>query len=441
MTIFSHDTLQRLLDENHASRVVSDQQNQVHVSNLNAGNEQALSYEWEVVLLNVLGLIGNVEHERALGRRKPDIYFIDKTKSEGLIADIVTISDAGYQDENPVDLLTFELEQRVTNQGLNIYNFGIQIDSFPKPYEPHSKIKLKIPKRENLHKEIFTPAFAEYLRDIVSEPGVARSYALKTQELDVVIEYRPGQDGFQLHVPAFDIHPPMKQNPLLNALKRKAKKLREAEYDGVKGIFACDGSSSMFYFKRSDVLHHGAEVVVEDFLRQSETVSFVILVTVEVIFDPFPRRVGHKVVTELYLNEKLGVLSDELRDTLNSIDQLFPVPEVDARSAVSNIKRRRFLPDTELFRMPTPEHADILRNVAVTAPLKIRKWSNPIKRRVIRQYRTKITTGVVPTEEERKKQHWPSQMGLKALMMSTTSWRRQVYQNGYWNFIPALLPL
>src|SRR5882762_3611140 len=117
MTIFSHDTLQRLLDENHASRVVSDQQNQVHVSNLNAGNEQALSYEWEVVLLNVLGLIGAVEHERALGRRKPDIYFIDKTKSEGLIADIVTISDAGYQDENPVDLLTFELEQRVTNQG------------------------------------------------------------------------------------------------------------------------------------------------------------------------------------------------------------------------------------------------------------------------------------------------------------------------------------
>jgi hypothetical protein len=157
MTIFSHDTLQELIDANYARQVVSEQQTKVHVSNLNVGNEQALSYEWEVVLLNVLGRIGDVKHERGFGRRKPDIYFTDKAKSEGFIADIVTISDSGYQDDNPVDLLTFELEQRITNQGLNIYNFCVQIGSVPQQYRPHGRIKLRSLAAEISIKRFSTP--------------------------------------------------------------------------------------------------------------------------------------------------------------------------------------------------------------------------------------------------------------------------------------------
>jgi hypothetical protein len=402
MTIFSHDTLQKLIDQNHAAAITSAEQTRSHVSKLNAMNEQALAFEWEVVLLNVLGRIGNVEHERSCGFRRPDIYFRNSATSEGFIADIVTISDVGSQDENPVDLLTLELEQRITSQGLNIYNFSVHIGTVPQPYRPHARIKLKIPRRGSFHKEIFNASFMKYLKAIASEPGLARDHTLKTQELDVVIEYRPGQASFKFQSAAFDIHPPMKQNPLLYALKRKARVLKEAEYDGAKGIVVCDGGSSMFFFRRSDVLHNGSEKVVEDFLRQSETVSFVLLVTVEVLFDPFPQRVGHKVLTELYLNEKLNVLSEELRDTLNSLDQLFPGPEVDARSAISNIKRRRFLPEAELFRLPTSEQAYNSRTITVTAPLQIRKWSNPIKRRTIRHYASKLTTEVVPTEDERR---------------------------------------
>lgn len=440
MTIFSHDKLQELIDENYAKHVVSEQQTKVHVLSLNAGNEQTLSYEWEVVLLNVLAHIGDVDHESAFGSRKPDIHFTNKSKSEGFIAEIVTISDAGYQDENPVDLLNFELEQRITSLGLSIYNFTVRIGSVLQPYKPHSKIKLKIPRRENLHSDIFNAAFAEYVKHIVAEPGVARAYTLKTQELDVVIEYHPKQNGFEFHGAAFDIHPPMKQNPLLHALKRKAKKLKEAEYNGVKGIFICDGGSSMFYFRRSDVLHHGAERVVEDFLRQSETVSFVLLVTVEVIFDPFPNRIGHKVVTELYLNDKLTILSDEMRDTLNSLDQLFPVPQVDARSAVSNIKRRRFLPQAELLRMPTLDQA---RNSTptVATSLELRKWSNPIKRRVIRRYKIKITTGVVPTEVERNEAAVAIANGAEGVdevnnILAPTSLQRRVLEHH-----PGIAPL
>jgi hypothetical protein len=402
MTIFSHETLQELIDENFTARITSEQQTNIHVSHLNAANEQTLAYEWEIVLLNVLSTIGDIKNEYNFGRRRPDIWFSDKTTTESFIADVITISDAGYQDENPVDLLTFELEERISRQGLNIHNFSVRIGSIRQPYRPHGTIKLKIPRRENLHKQLFNADFNEYLKHIAAEPSVTRPYTIQTKELDVVIEYRPDQNGFQSHMAAFDIHPPMRRNPLLHALKRKAKKLKEAEYDGAKGIFACDGGSSMFFFRRSDVLHHGSENVVEDFLRQSETVSFVILVTVNAIYDPYPKRIGYKVATELYLNEKLRLLSDHLRDTLNSLDQLFPTPEVDARSALSNIRRRQFLPPPESFRIPTPHQGYETRRGMHNTPFQIRSWSNPIKRREIRRYSAKITTSVVPTEQERK---------------------------------------
>jgi hypothetical protein len=35
----------------------------------------------------------------------------------------------------------------------------------------------------------------KYLKAIASEPSLARDHTLKSQELDVVIEYRPGQEG------------------------------------------------------------------------------------------------------------------------------------------------------------------------------------------------------------------------------------------------------
>ena len=58
MVIFSRITNQRLLNEN--ASFLNNEQSQNHQRHLNEGD---ISFEWEVVLLNVFSKIGEVIHE------------------------------------------------------------------------------------------------------------------------------------------------------------------------------------------------------------------------------------------------------------------------------------------------------------------------------------------------------------------------------------------
>jgi hypothetical protein len=410
MTIFSQETIQRLLQENYAVGVTTNAQTQCHVDKLNAKNEQSLSFEWEVVLLNVLSKVGIVVHEKTFGRKNPDIYFVSKTASnEAFIADIVTVSDEGHQAENPVNAFTLELEKVVRRHGLSIYNFCVNIGNVPVPFHPHSKIKLKLPRPENFHSEFFNAEFKKYLKTIVENPSLPHPHSVKTANIDIEIQYSPNQEEFKVSSAAYDIHPPQRQNPILNALKGKAKKLKEAQYDGTRGVLLCEGGSSMFFFRRTDALFSGSEKVIEDFLRQHSSVSFVLVVFVEILYDPYPNKVDYKVTTELYLNERPIGLSEELRDTLNSLEQFFPTPVIDVRSAVSNIKRSIVSgSDVETPSFTFSSDGDLIsREIDAQAPAPsveavLRKWNNPIKRRIFRQYSMKLVTDVFVTEEERQ---------------------------------------
>jgi hypothetical protein len=84
VAMFSRRTLQRLLDEN--SQFLRKSQTRRLVKELNRvsdpsklGRDISLSWEWEVVLLNVLSKVGKVAYERGFdGHTKGDIYFEDR---------------------------------------------------------------------------------------------------------------------------------------------------------------------------------------------------------------------------------------------------------------------------------------------------------------------------------------------------------------------------
>jgi hypothetical protein len=409
MAIFSQEDIQRLLAENYTAGVTTKEQTQRHIDNLNLGNEQSLSFEWEVVMLNVLGKVGAVVHEKTFGAKNPDVYFISRIDTgESFIADIVTVSDEGHQGENPVNAFTLELERITERHELSIYNFSVSIGNFPKPFSTHSKTKLKLPRPENLHREFFNAEFKRYLRAIAENPDSPRPYAVKTPSIDIEIQYNPHQEEFKLSSAAYDVHPPQKQNPVLNALKRKGRLLKEAEYDGIRGVILCDGGSSMFHFRRSDALFSGSETVIEDFLRQFSSISFVLVVFVEILFDPYPKRAGYKVTTELYLNENQARLSENLRDTLNSLEQFFPIPVIDVRSIVAFIKRRFIFESDETAPFSFPPDIDLTTRGNSTLPPMpsaepvLRKWRNPIKRPTYREYWMKVVTDVFVSEAERE---------------------------------------
>jgi hypothetical protein len=91
MAIFSRRTIQRLINENIS--FANKDQLENHVRKLNEGD---LSFEWEVVLLNVFSKIGKITHEPIFenSSRKIDMLFSSEEDGIEFLADITTISDS-----------------------------------------------------------------------------------------------------------------------------------------------------------------------------------------------------------------------------------------------------------------------------------------------------------------------------------------------------------
>lgn len=90
----------------------------------------SLAFEWEVVLLNAFSKVGRVRHEASFGsRRTPDLYFESNADSKQCFAaDITTISDKGFEDSNPYQVLQDELNNRVEKHGLRPDSFSLSVE-------------------------------------------------------------------------------------------------------------------------------------------------------------------------------------------------------------------------------------------------------------------------------------------------------------------------
>lgn len=100
MSIFGRRIVQRMINENAQSMTAS--QLDKHVRRLNLEDGQAASTEWEVVLLNSLSKLGRVQYEPDLGgSSRPDVLVSD-CGIEPFVVEITSVSDAGYELDNPV---------------------------------------------------------------------------------------------------------------------------------------------------------------------------------------------------------------------------------------------------------------------------------------------------------------------------------------------------
>ena len=103
MAIFPRRILQRMINEN--AEFLSEGQTKRHVRQANRmPKEQTLAYEWEVVLLNALGKVGKVVHEKGFGgSSKADIHLESFDNPEAnFVADITAISDKGMDARKPL---------------------------------------------------------------------------------------------------------------------------------------------------------------------------------------------------------------------------------------------------------------------------------------------------------------------------------------------------
>src|SRR5438309_1161792 len=102
MALFTRRRLQRILNEN--AGFLKPDQLSTSVNLLNSIYDEYLAKEWELAMLNAASKHGHVEHEPgARDERKPDLRFRSNYDGVAFIADVATISDRGFHQENPVD--------------------------------------------------------------------------------------------------------------------------------------------------------------------------------------------------------------------------------------------------------------------------------------------------------------------------------------------------
>ena len=161
------------------------------------------------------------------------------------------------------------------------------------------------------------------MRSVQSEPTMARRFGARHQspETYVLVFYEPDVSDVECISPGQYLNTSvLDDNPLYNALKRKASELRLSNYDGIKGIIACDADSLILGPPRTG-WNFSLREVVSEAMRQNTSIDFVL--TLGVGYD---RDRGPKLLPGLYLAKPTD-WSSSLAATLDRVVEALPQVE------------------------------------------------------------------------------------------------------------------
>jgi len=328
-----------MLDEN--AEFLTKEQLDQQVARLNANGFQPLDAEWEVGVLNAFGKLGNVVHEPSLqGTAKLDLLFT-ADDSSSFLADITSVSDEGFEERSPVKSFYVELQERLKRAGVLYKGWRLSIGSHPAKYgEPTIPA---IPLRNEFSKEIFNGKFKQFLRAVKEQPQLSATYSVRTSKTAISLTYDPNGQYFTTHGPVYSQALKKNQNPVFNALRLKAKQLKKVSYDGPKGIILCDGGTDMVNSPphSSFDFNFNAVDATKDFLRQNQSVDFVILISsvpTEEGLQAWAGLPARKVDVTVIVNNHFERVPKRIRELLERLESCFPEPDNTASGARETIR-------------------------------------------------------------------------------------------------------
>jgi hypothetical protein len=336
MPIFSKRTLQRLINEN--ASFMTKEQLLRHVNGLNRHNENSLSIEWEVVLLNAFNKLGRVTYEPALvGKSRPDLLFCHAAGRE-LLADIATVSDRGFHEENPVEAFLSELERMKKKYRLAEGTFSWKIGGHREGPFRDQKMKLDLPQKKDFSR-IFDEKFHRFMKQIKANPCAPFSHIVRTSGADVWIGYNPGTRFSWGDHPGYTVAYSITRNPIYNALKRKSRQIKDSGYKGYRAIVLCDGGCYLFREKLYSPDAFRMREVVCKFLEETSSVGLVLIVSIQSrLRSPFHSQTELNTHIEFFTNsQECAGFADQLVDELAAA---MPKPITDASGAVNHLNGR-----------------------------------------------------------------------------------------------------
>jgi hypothetical protein len=320
--------------------VLSNEQVVGLIKRLNTPDRNRLPTMWEVVVLEALSFEGQLRHEACLPNgKRPDIdlvHYAPSGNSIHIVGDILTVSDAGLHEKNPIDVL-FEMGPKLARKhGLNQSSLSFNVEGARQGEYGDGRMQLGLPNRGKLLQLLYGEVSA-WLREVKTRPSEPSQFRPANAGIKLTITYDPHAKTRSGSYLSYDVAASLEKNPLYTALRDKKDQLRAAPSGAIKLLIACDGGSALISSRRIFRAPgtYDAIQVVDHFLEKHSGIDAVLLISIEEKHSVFPASTFRKLRLELRVSAALRgqPISPDCRTLdalLNRVGSRLPKPRFSA---------------------------------------------------------------------------------------------------------------
>ena len=340
--IFARRSIQRFIDR--LSKALPQDIAEKLVRNLNRNDRASLDFEWEVAVTFALDRLGEIDYESDHGGESlPDVTFrLSGQETVCFVADVATVSDRGREEENPIRMLSDFLHEKARALGMpGGFQYRVEGDQTGKRFGDR-KVKLAMPHRKKLRvflEKHVTPRLRE-----IKETELAEAEIPISEPYRMSITYRKDATASGGSHLSYTTAYSLTRNPVYTSLKGKARQLSRSGFEKRKGIILCDGSCELLRSQLRWGGNYSGQEIIEDFLRQNSSISFVVTLRVEQSHrGVFDRSHDRRLKIKVFQNQTARfTLDDEISQLLQQIPDLLPMPVNTAINAVYGIEAGKY---------------------------------------------------------------------------------------------------
>lgn len=299
---------------------------------------------WEAVWLHGLGELGPIGYEQPLpDGAKPDFRFtlMLAERTVEVIGDVTCVSDRGLHDNNPVDLFWDQVVARIRSAKLDPNHFRYHIGHRTVGNWPNILTVLNLPRRREMAtfiKEQIVP----FLRELANARPTTARREFRTPDAQLTLTYDSRQEFSGGGHASYNHLTAATDNPIYARLQAKEDQLRTAPEHALRVVILCDAGCQAMQ-KQAFSTNQSADQIAYAFLRQSNVIDIVLLVSVDAQtpMDMHNRRYAIQAriasAPAIQGTRRDPIAGAAVREYLDRALKHLPVPVLDAHNAALRI--------------------------------------------------------------------------------------------------------